>query len=210
MPACLFVCLLACLLPCLLACLLACFLFLGLFCVCCFEFVRVLCFLIVVLTYFCVVVVLLLSAVFAFCLRMFCLEGNKPMVHMLLAYGAKGTAHVFQKPFAKAEVCVFFFGGYSMSCMNMFNHPARAASQWVLGSACYCRTSCTHQMCWSWSLVFANLSELSKPASAAALCRCSSGGKISVVQWHPFFLFLVAAPLKIGFPKKSSLLFQGH
>ena len=32
----------------------------------------------------------------------------------------------------------------------------------------------------------------------------------SVVQWHPFSpLFLVAAPLKVVFPK-GSLFFQGH
>ena len=33
----------------------------------------------------------------------------------------------------------------------------------------------------------------------------------SVVQWHPFSpLFLVAAPLKIVFPKKGSHFFEGH
>ena len=33
----------------------------------------------------------------------------------------------------------------------------------------------------------------------------------SVVQWHPFSPFLVAAPLKTVFPpKKGSLFFQGH
>ena len=32
---------------------------------------------------------------------------------------------------------------------------------------------------------------------------------ISVVQWHPFFFFLVAAPLKMVFPKKGSLFLPG-
>ena len=32
----------------------------------------------------------------------------------------------------------------------------------------------------------------------------------SGTHWHPFSFFLVAAPLKMVFPKKGSLLFQGH
>ena len=30
----------------------------------------------------------------------------------------------------------------------------------------------------------------------------------SVVQWHPFSLFSVAAPLKVVFPKQGSLFFS--
>ena len=49
-------------------------------------------------------------------------------------------------------------------------------------------------------------------ANGPILAKGHGDARYSVVQWRPFFslLFWVAAPLKMVFPKKGSLFFQGH